>query len=229
MTSRTATKHRSNGKQPPTPPKGGLPWIWIALGAFVVLAGVIAVVVSRGGGDSDAKASTAGLKQTRPVAITGTPLAELPDTGADPAVGKTIPEARGKGFDGKAVSITKDGRPKVLLFVAHWCPHCRREVPLIVDHLKTNPVPSGVDLITVATSTRSNLPNYPPSTWLDKAGWTGPVMADSAKYDAAQAFGLPGFPYFVAVDAKGKVVARTSGEISMTDFDGLVKSAQGGS
>jgi cytochrome c biogenesis protein CcmG, thiol:disulfide interchange protein DsbE len=228
MTSRTATKHRNSAKKPASP-RNGLPWLWIGLGALVLIAGVIAVVVSRNGSDSDVKATPVGVEQTRPVKITGTALAELPETGADPAVGKTIPQVRGKSFDGKAVSITHDGRPKVLLFVAHWCPHCRREVPLIVKHLKTDPMPSGVDLITVATSTQSNLPNYPPSAWLQQVGWTDPVMADSAKHDAAQALGLPGFPYFVAVGADGKVVARTSGEISMADFDGLVKSAQSGS
>ena len=43
----------------------------------------------------------------------------------------------------------------------------------------------------------------------------------------ASAFGLQSFPYFVAVDAAGKVVARSAGEISMADFAGLVKTASG--
>src|SRR5207237_293215 len=141
----------------------------------VVLA--VAAIVSSGG--SDKKKSAAGLEQTRPVTITGTPLADLPQTGDDPAVGKEIPEAKGQSFDGSPVDIRNDGRPKLILFVAHWCPHCQREVPLLVDYLKSHPLPKGVDLYTVATATSSAKPNYPPSAWLDKVGWKASTLADS--------------------------------------------------
>jgi uncharacterized protein (DUF1800 family) len=33
----------------------------------------------------------------------------------------------------KQIGIANDGKAKVVLFVAHWCPHCRREVPLLAD------------------------------------------------------------------------------------------------
>ena len=41
----------------------------------------------------------------------------------------------------------------------------------------------------------------------------------------SDAFGLSAFPYFVAVDGSGKVVARTSGEISTGQFAELAQSA----
>ncbi len=50
-------------------------------------------------------------------------------------------------------------------------------------------------------------------------------MADSSDFAAARAFGLPAFPYFVALDSHGKVVGRTSGEISTVDFAKLVTKA----
>ena len=38
-------------------------------------------------------------------------------------------------------------------------------------------------------------------------------MADNSTHDAADALGLPGFPYFVLLDADGKVMLRQSGEV----------------
>jgi thiol-disulfide isomerase/thioredoxin len=149
--------------------------------------------------------------------------------GADPAVGTPTPELRGAGFDGKPIAVTHDGRPKLLVFVAHWCPHCQREVPLLVQHLRDRPLPAGVDLVAIATATTPDRPNYPPSAWLDREGWKAPVLADSSQGNASAAFGLPGFPYFVAVDARGNVAARTSGEISVDQFEQLVRVARGSS
>lgn len=60
------------------------------------------------------------IQQTRPVEITGEALPVFPEAGADPAVGMEIPELSGASFDGTAVEIADDGRPKVLLILAHW-------------------------------------------------------------------------------------------------------------
>jgi thiol-disulfide isomerase/thioredoxin len=141
-------------------------------------------------------------------------------------VGKEIPDLEGLTFDGAPVSITKDGKPKLVLFVAHWCPHCQKEIPLLADYLKANPV-QGVDLYTVSTSAASNSPNYPPSAWLETEDWEVPTLADSEDKQAADAFGLSAFPFFVAVDASGKVVARTSGELTTEQFADLIDRARG--
>ncbi|MDQ1497442.1 MAG: hypothetical protein QOI86_782 [Actinomycetota bacterium] len=201
------------------------PWLWIGVAAVVLVLAVAALVSS--GGSSGKKKSTAGVEETRPVVVTGAALPELAQSGADPAVGKEIPEVRGQSFDGSPVDIRNDGRPKLILFVAHWCPHCQREVPLLTDYLKSHPLPKGVDIYTVATATSPQRPNYPPSAWLAKVGWKAPTMADSDDAKAANAFGLNAFPYFVAVDGSGKVVARTTGEITTDDFAGLAAKALG--
>jgi len=54
------------------------------------------------------------------VAFSGTILPLSPEEGTDPAVGMPLPELIGQSFDGTPVSITNDGRPKVIFFLAHW-------------------------------------------------------------------------------------------------------------
>jgi hypothetical protein len=86
---------------------GGI--VGVALVAFIVAS-------FSAGGDESAE----GLRETAPVTVTGTPLTRLPDTGADPAVGSVLPDMVGESFDGTQVSITNDGRAKVLLVLSHW-------------------------------------------------------------------------------------------------------------
>lgn len=199
--------------------------------AVVVVLGVVAIIASRG---SDTTKSAKGLHETRPVSVSGKTLPTSPTSGADPAVGMTAPELHGKTFAGKPIDITNDGKPKLIIFAAHWCPHCQKEMPLLAGEFKTNGLPQGVDLYTVATGTAPGQDNYPPSTWLQDVGWTVPTLADDKTSPpggagpAGRVYGLPGYPYYVAIDAKGKVVARRSGEISIEGFDQLVAKARGG-
>jgi hypothetical protein len=80
--------------------------------AAVALIAFILASVSDGGGSSG---------ETAEVSISGTVLPDLlQQQGLDPAVGMAMPELRGVAFDGTAVTITNDGRPKILLFLAHW-------------------------------------------------------------------------------------------------------------
>jgi cytochrome c biogenesis protein CcmG/thiol:disulfide interchange protein DsbE len=219
----TATHPRPPGK----PPAAGRrpPWLWAGLGVVVLLLAIVAVVASRGSNDGT-DAAAEGLEQTRPVEVSGSPLPEFSARGADPAVGRPAPELRGQSFDGTPVEVTH-GRPKLLVFVAHWCRHCQREVPVIVEHLRSQPLPDSIDLVAISTGVSPDQPNYPPSTWLRRERWTAPVLADSSEGAAADAFGLASFPYFVAVDGAGKVVARTSGELGPDQFDQLAARALG--
>jgi cytochrome c biogenesis protein CcmG/thiol:disulfide interchange protein DsbE len=235
----------------PKPPARNGSVIWIAALVVVVVLGVVAVVAARAGRD-DEKPVTAKEKdaQTSDVTIgagggadggdgegTATtaeggpvePLPELPESGPDPAVGRAAPTIAGETLDGDPITIGPDGTAQVIAFVAHWCPHCQKEVPLIVEHLKGTPMPDDVALRTVSTSVDPGRPNYPPKAWLDREGWPVPVLADSENSLGAAVYGLTSFPYFVAVDADGKVVERAIGEISMERFDELVEAARSGS
>jgi thiol-disulfide isomerase/thioredoxin len=107
----------------------------------------------------------------------------------------------------------------MVVFVAHWCPHCQAEVPRIVALAKAGKVP--VPIVGVATGTDPSAPNYPPSAWLQREGWPYPVLVDTKTATAARAYGLPGYPFLVFVDAQGRVVRRLSGEVAPSDLTKL--------
>jgi thiol-disulfide isomerase/thioredoxin len=196
--------------------------LYAAVAVVLTVAAVLAVVLSRP--DSSASTSTA---QVHPVSISGNPLPTFQTAVSDPAVGMTIPTVSGTSFDGRPVRITNDGKAKVVMFVAHWCPHCRREVPLLAADLAKTPLPSDVEMITISTSVNVSAPNYPPSKWLAEANWPTPVIADDERSSAATAYGLTAYPYLVFVDANGHVVYRASGEMSIADFRNHVAAIQG--
>lgn len=239
----------------PHRPKSNAPALWVAAGVVVVLLAIVAFAATTGSSDdekvvanqvgevqvdgtavpesereSDTTASEA-TSDTDDSAVAEPASVALPEFVGpedDPAVGMTIPTISGTDVEGAPMTIEADGQAKVILFVAHWCPHCQAEVPAIVDHLADTPMPDDVDLVTVSTAVDPSAPNYPPVEWLDSEGWDAPTLADTADNLAASYYGLSGFPFFVVVDADGKVVFRTSGELSMDQFDALVEAAQTG-
>jgi thiol-disulfide isomerase/thioredoxin len=169
-------------------------------------------VASGGGGNSSGK-----LEVAKSVKVDGTALPVLANPASDQAVGKTAPGLSGQGFSRGPVSITNDGKPHVVVFVAHWCPHCQAEVPRIVAMARAGQT-SGVAMTAVATGTNENAPNYPPSAWLEDTGWPYPVLVDTSSGTAARAYGLAAYPYLVFVDANGKVAARVTGEVAPADL-----------
>lgn len=201
--------------------RSSVPVFPIVAGTIVVLF-VTAVVFTRSeGGGTDAS-----LQETAAVTLTGEPLPELAGEG-DPAVGMTAPEIRGETFEGSPIAIENDGRPKAIVFVAHWCPHCQVEIPKIQSWLDSGGDTRGVDIVTIATATDEGQPNFPPSRWLADEGWTPPVLVDDPDYSTAGAFGVSGYPFFVFIAADGVVTARTSGEIPIEDFEVLLERTAG--
>jgi thiol-disulfide isomerase/thioredoxin len=211
--------------------------LWIAAVVVVLVAGIAAVLVARGGSGDESGDQTgsievgtdggAGTATSGDAAPASLPLYDA-TLETDPAVGMAIPSLTGTGFDGEELEIAADGTAKIVLFVAHWCPHCQREIPRLAEHLADQPLPDDVELITVSTSVKPGTENYPPEEWLASEDWTFPVIADDEAGTAATTFGLSAFPYFVAVDADGTVVARASGELTTDQFDDVVALAQGG-
>lgn len=187
-----------------------------AVGFAVVMAmllALVAFVATRGSGGGSS--SDSGLQETRPVAVTAASGAGL------------APAVRGATFDGSPVAIVNDGRAKLVMFVAHWCPHCRAEVPVITEWLRSADLPEGVDLYAVSTSVNPNAVNYPPSDWLEREGFPVRTMADDSAGSAAKAFGVDAFPYFVAISADGRIVARDSGELPIMRMEQLLTTARG--
>lgn len=195
--------------------------IVLAVVGVLVVVGIFAVVLTSGEeGVSDAEAITGT------VSVTGDPLPAL-EGEPDPAVGTAAPVVAGEDFDGAPITIGPDGRAKAIVFLAHWCPHCQAEVPVIQEWLDTQGAPSGVDLYSVATSIEPSQPNYPPDTWLEREGWTPPVLVDDGDNTAAQAFGLTVFPFFVFVDAEGTVTARATGELTIEQLESYLATTGG--
>jgi thiol-disulfide isomerase/thioredoxin len=172
--------------------------------------GVLAALVA-------APAGAQGLDDERSprVRVAGKRLKASDDIGTadDPAIGKAAPRLTGLSLAGKKVTLASDGTPRIIVFLSHSCPHCQAEVPRIVA-LEREGKLDGVRVDTVTTNTTQQLPNWPPSEWLEGEDWPySPVLADDGKLRALDAFGGDAFPYFVFVDADGKVAARISGEL----------------
>jgi thiol-disulfide isomerase/thioredoxin len=212
--------------------------IWIVVGVLVVvaLAAIIAVAVTQseepvaGGGASPSGGTVvpSGSLDYGDVQVTGSALAQLPRGGTDTAVGETVPTITGVSFDDAGVTIEADGQPKIIMLLAHWCPHCQAEVPRIQEWLDENGMPSDVGLYAIATGTDSSRPNHPPGDWLREEGWSVPTLLDDEAGTAAQALGLSSYPFFVVVDGEGQVVLRTSGELTVDQWEALLEAARTG-
>ena len=101
------------------------------------------------------------------------------------------------------------------------------EVPRLAAWLRGGRGPLGVDVYAVASATKREAPNYPPSAWLKREGWPAPVLVDDEKGTAAMAVGLSGYPFFVLVDRAGAVVHRHSGETSIPELERLIARVRG--
>ncbi len=195
-------------------------YLWVV--GVVLVAGVAVVVLASSGGGNSAVAD-----QVQPVTVTGEHLPALPEGGDDPAVGQTAPTLEGHNFTGEPVTIGGESdQPSIVVFVAHWCPHCQSEVPRLVEWRADGTIPDDITLAAVATSTQEVQPNYPPQAWLEREQWPGTVLADSEGSDAAEAYGVTAFPFFVALNADGTVAARGSGELDQQGIDDLVASLE---
>jgi len=179
----------------------------------VALLAVLSLGVALGA--TPAWGKDAKQETSRKVVVTGAALEASDSIGSsdDPAIGKTAPVLTGRGFDGKKGTIGGPGEPRAVVFVAHWCPHCRREVPRIVKLAKQGKL-DGIEVETVTTGTSSDAPNYPPSKWLAREKWPFTnVLNDDADQRAMRGYGGTSYPYFVFLDAQGNVVGRASGEL----------------
>jgi thiol-disulfide isomerase/thioredoxin len=202
---------------------------WLVGGVIAAVIAIAAIVAISASSKKD-QLAVGTVQEFSEVAVTGDALPAF-DSAAnpDPAVGMTAPTLTGKSFTGNVVTTESTGTPTLTIFLAHWCPHCQREVPLLVEWEKSGKMPAGIDIVAVATGTDSANPNYPPSEWLARENFpaTWPVMADSADKVGGNAFGLAGYPYFVLVGGDGKVLWRASGEVPMDELTATILALTG--
>ena len=188
----------------------------------IIIGGAAIVAISSSGSESNT--SSSNISEFSDITVTGDALPGFDSASTDASIGMTAPIVSGKGFTGTEITTDGAGTPTLLVFLAHWCQFCQREVPLLVQWEKDGLTPTGVDVIAVATGTDPANPNFPPSEWLAREEFPAlwPVIADSADKKAANAFGLSGYPFFVLVDAQGKVFTRLSGEIPMDELTAII-------
>jgi thiol-disulfide isomerase/thioredoxin len=202
---------------------------WLVGGVIAAVIAIAAIVALSASSKKD-QLAVGTVQEFSEVAVTGDALPAF-DSAAnpDPAVGMIAPTLTGKSFTGNVVTTESTGTPTLTIFLAHWCPHCQREVPLLVEWEKSGKMPAGIDIVAVATGTDSANPNYPPSEWLARENFpaTWPVMADSADKVGGNAFGLAGYPYFVLVGGDGKVLWRASGEVPMDELTATILALTG--
>jgi thiol-disulfide isomerase/thioredoxin len=215
----TATPPRTGrparGRQPKQTPARSGPSLTVLLAVGVLVLLLLALLLS--GGDDDS------LSQTAPVAVDGAALPAFVAGQVDAAVGLPAPALTGVSFDGTAVEVEPGRAPTVVLFAAHWCQFCQREVRELAPWLAEGEmVDAGVEIRVVSTAVDATASNYPPSAWFEREAWPGPVMVDSDAGAAAAAYGLSGYPFFTFLDREGTVVARASGALGAEEVAAMV-------
>jgi thiol-disulfide isomerase/thioredoxin len=188
-------------------PKRDIPIVGIAFGLIAVA--LVAAVLLTGNTRTEAGEPT----------YAGEWLPFYDRTEGDLAVGLSAPTARGSGFDGNEVVIEANGTPTAVVFLAHWCPHCQAEVPRVQAWLDSGGGVDGVEIVSVATDINSSRANYPPSEWLEREGWTAPVIRDDTDNTLHKSFGAGGFPYWVFLNGDGTVSARTTGQLNIAELE----------
>ena len=161
--------------------------------------------------------SAQGVQQNGPITVEGAPLDPFDSSLEDLAVGKTAPVISGESFDRTPVTVggpTTSGNATLVVFLAHWCPHCNDEIPEILTLRDRGDLPDDLNIIGVSTAVYDDRDNFPPSSWVVEKNWAWPMLADTADSEAVQLYGGTGFPFTVMLNADGTVKARKSGSES---------------
>ena len=159
------------------------------------------------------------------VEIQGDALPPLRDQG-DSAIGTKAPIIKGISLEGDEIYIGEEGYYNLIIVLAHWCPHCRNEVRELTKFFKEVDIPSNLKLISLATSIRSDRPNYPPHEWFEHEKWPLPVVVDTAQSEIAIHYGVTSYPFFILIDDKGNIQSRRPGRLGIEGFENLFRNLE---
>jgi cytochrome c biogenesis protein CcmG/thiol:disulfide interchange protein DsbE len=164
----------------------------------------------------------------QPVAIEGPALpaftSEIREGDPDIALCETAPVVSGYDYAGEEITIdpANDG-PTMVVLLAHWCPHCNREIPVLNEWRDSGEIPDSLNIVGVSTGIDPDGDNYPPGEWLEAVDWQWPVLADSdagaddpdddVVTSAFRAYGGTTFPTMLLIGSDGRLLARFSGEV----------------
>ncbi|MBS1195780.1 MAG: hypothetical protein H6R33_500 [Actinobacteria bacterium] len=218
-----------------------LPMIILALVAGLGIGLAIGLLVNRGGAQEaatttstpasttlapDGSSTTSGQADGAAygvVTVSGTALPVLQQGVEDTAAGLAVPQITGADFGGNAQAIIANGNSKLIVALAHWCPYCNQELPVLRDWYAAADLPAGLEVILVNVFTDPTRDHYPPSTWLAELSWTGPVIADDAAGSVARALGIASVPYNLLVTPEGTVAGRIIGGLTVEQLDSAVE------
>jgi thiol-disulfide isomerase/thioredoxin len=191
--------------------------------AIVVVVAVVAIAVYTITRESEPALAVEEVAGT--VEVEGAAYPPAPeDPQNDEAAGEPAPVVRSQDFDGAPITVGEPGTPQLLMFLASWCPVCEEELPEVVDWVEEGRLPDGVELTAIATGLDDGRPNWPPQDWFDDEGYDGRVLVDDAEGTVAETYGLTATPYWVALDAEGRAVARIAGMLDPDQLDALAAS-----
>ena len=181
---------------------------FIIAGAVILVLGLAIAI----GVTLSSEPVAAGLPEGE-TTVTGDLLPEFAGENDDNiALGLAAPVFSAPNENSEIVSLEKNGNAKALLFLAHWCGYCQKEVPVVQGFIDSAGVPPGVDVIAIATSIDRGRENYPPQKWLADEGWSETQLYDLDR-EIGNAYGLSAFPYWGFLDKDLNVVARRTGNL----------------
>ena len=181
---------------------------FIIAGAVILVLGLAIAI----GVTLSSEPVAAGLPEGE-TTVTGDLLPEFAGENDDNiALGLAAPIFSAPNENSEIVNLEKNGNAKALLFLAHWCGYCQKEVPVVQGFIDSVGVPPGVDVIAIATSIDRGRENYPPQRWLADEGWSETQLYDLDR-EIGNAYGLTAFPYWVFLDKDLNVVARRTGNL----------------
>ena len=180
-----------------------------------IIAGVVVLVLGLAiaiGVTLSSEPVAAGLPEGE-ITISGEPLPEFAgQNDLDIVAGLPATTFSAPNENSEIISLEKNGNAKALLFLAHWCGYCQKELPIVQNLINTVGVTNGVEVIAVATAIDRGRENYPPQKWLADEGWSELQLYDLER-EIGAAYGLNAFPYWVFLDKDLNVVARRTGNL----------------
>ena len=162
-----------------------------------IIAGVVVLVLGLAiaiGVTLSSEPVAAGLPEGE-ITISGDPLPEFAgQNDLDIVAGLPAPTFSAPNENSEIISIEKNGNAKALVFLAHWCGYCQKEVPIVQNLIDTVGVPDGVEVIAIATAIDRGRENYPPQKWLADEGWSELQLYDLER-EIGTAYGLNAVSY----------------------------------
>jgi thiol-disulfide isomerase/thioredoxin len=211
-----------------------LPLIILAL--VVGLGGGVAIGWFAGHGSREAAPTTTAVTTTTGAAsttadgtgaygvvtVSGPALPTFTSGQADAALGLAVPRIDGVDFEGRPQAISANGKGKLIVALAHWCPYCQQELPILSEWYASADLPDDIEVFLLSVFASPERGNFPPGPWLTGEAWGGPILADDPAGSMANALGIASVPHNLLVAPDGTVAARITGGLSVEQLDGAI-------